>query len=50
MLADGIPGARLTVLEDGGHFGHIEQPAEFVTVYFTNPHTLGSKPVTDVLL
>jgi pimeloyl-ACP methyl ester carboxylesterase len=29
MLADGIPGARLTILEDSGHFGHIEQPAEF---------------------
>jgi RNA polymerase sigma factor (sigma-70 family) len=29
MLADGIPGARLTVLEDSGHFGHVEQPAEF---------------------
>jgi proline iminopeptidase len=29
MPADGIPGARLTVLEDSGHFGHVEQPAEF---------------------
>jgi pimeloyl-ACP methyl ester carboxylesterase len=29
MLADGIRGARLTVLEDSGHFGHVEQPAEF---------------------
>jgi proline iminopeptidase len=29
MLADGIPGARLTVPEDSGHFGHVEQPAEF---------------------
>jgi proline iminopeptidase len=31
MLADGIPDARLTILEDSGHFGHIEQPAEFTT-------------------
>ncbi|MEU9153554.1 hypothetical protein AB0D59_24055 [Streptomyces sp. NPDC048417] len=29
MLRDGIPGARLTVLEHSGHFGHVEQPAEF---------------------
>jgi pimeloyl-ACP methyl ester carboxylesterase len=29
MLRDGIPGARLTVLEHSGHFGHIEQPDEF---------------------
>ncbi|MFD3806902.1 alpha/beta hydrolase [Streptomyces sp. NPDC058619] len=29
MLRDGIPGARLAVLEHSGHFGHIEQPAEF---------------------
>ncbi|MET7685891.1 alpha/beta hydrolase [Streptomyces sp. NPDC005423] len=30
MLRDGIPGARLTVLEHSGHFGHVEQPAQFV--------------------
>ncbi|MEW2165611.1 alpha/beta hydrolase [Streptomyces sp. NPDC007084] len=29
MLRDGIPGARLTVLEHSGHFGHIEQPDHF---------------------
>ena len=29
MLRDGIPGAQLTVLEESGHFGHLEQPAEF---------------------
>jgi len=29
LLRDGIPGARLTVLEHSGHFGHVEQPAEF---------------------
>jgi pimeloyl-ACP methyl ester carboxylesterase len=29
MLADGIPGARLTILERSGHFGHVEQPVEF---------------------
>ncbi|GAA0242516.1 hypothetical protein GCM10009539_29940 [Cryptosporangium japonicum] len=28
-LAEGIPGARLTMLERSGHFGHVEQPAEF---------------------
>lgn len=28
-LVEGIPGARLTVLEHSGHFGHVEQPAEF---------------------
>ncbi|MEV1026603.1 alpha/beta hydrolase [Streptomyces sp. NPDC050264] len=29
LLRDGIPGARLTVLEHSGHFGHIERPAQF---------------------
>jgi pimeloyl-ACP methyl ester carboxylesterase len=29
QLAGGIPRAQLTVLEDSGHFGHVEQPAEF---------------------
>ncbi|MFH8533803.1 alpha/beta fold hydrolase [Streptomyces tendae] len=29
MLRDGIPGARLAVLEHSGHFGHVEQPEEF---------------------
>jgi len=29
MLVDGIPGARMRVLEQSGHFGHVEQPAEF---------------------
>jgi pimeloyl-ACP methyl ester carboxylesterase len=29
MLADGIPKAQLTVLENSGHFGHVEQPADF---------------------
>jgi len=24
-----IPGSRLLILEDSGHFGHVEQPAEF---------------------
>ncbi|MBV2353332.1 alpha/beta hydrolase [Streptomyces sp. J2-1] len=24
-----VPGSRLVVLEDSGHFGHLEQPAEF---------------------
>jgi pimeloyl-ACP methyl ester carboxylesterase len=28
-LRKGIPGARLVVLERSGHFGHLEQPAEF---------------------
>ncbi|MFJ1767145.1 alpha/beta fold hydrolase [Amycolatopsis sp. NPDC088138] len=28
-LRTGIPGARLVVLERSGHFGHLEQPAEF---------------------
>jgi pimeloyl-ACP methyl ester carboxylesterase len=30
MLMEGIPGAKLRVLEKSGHFGHVEQPAEFV--------------------
>jgi proline-specific peptidase len=29
MLHDGIPGSRLTVLEDSGHMGHLEQPEAF---------------------
>lgn len=29
VLHERIPGARLVVLEDSGHFGHLEQPAEF---------------------
>ena len=29
QLADGIPGAQLRVLARSGHFGHVEQPAEF---------------------
>ena len=29
QLADGIPGAQLRVLTHRGHFGHVEQPAEF---------------------
>ena len=29
LLAEGIPAARLRVLEHSGHFGHVEQPAEF---------------------
>jgi proline iminopeptidase len=29
QLADGIPGATLRTLEHSGHFGHVEQPAEF---------------------
>jgi proline iminopeptidase len=29
QLADGIPGAQLRVLPRSGHFGHVEQPAEF---------------------
>jgi pimeloyl-ACP methyl ester carboxylesterase len=29
-LRDGLPDARLCELSDSGHFGHIEQPAEFV--------------------
>jgi proline iminopeptidase len=28
-LADGIPGASLVTLEHSGHFGHLEEPAEF---------------------
>jgi proline iminopeptidase len=28
-LHEGIPGSELVVLEDSGHFGHLEQPAEF---------------------
>jgi pimeloyl-ACP methyl ester carboxylesterase len=28
-LHEGIPGAGLVVLEESGHFGHLEQPAEF---------------------
>lgn len=35
MLADGIPGARLTVLPDSGHFGHVEQPADFTKAIVT---------------
>ncbi|GAA2542719.1 alpha/beta hydrolase [Winogradskya consettensis] len=30
MLHEGIAGSRLVTLEDSGHFGHLEQPAEFV--------------------
>jgi pimeloyl-ACP methyl ester carboxylesterase len=29
MLHSGIPGSHLAILPDSGHFGHIEQPAEF---------------------
>jgi pimeloyl-ACP methyl ester carboxylesterase len=29
LLHAGIPGSQLTVLESSGHFGHVEQPAEF---------------------
>lgn len=29
QLHDGIPGSELVVLPDSGHFGHLEQPAEF---------------------
>jgi pimeloyl-ACP methyl ester carboxylesterase len=28
-LSDGIPGARLRILEHSGHFGHVEQPTAF---------------------
>lgn len=28
-LHRGIPGSKLIVLEDSGHFGHVEQPADF---------------------
>ncbi|BCY09528.1 alpha/beta fold hydrolase [Actinoplanes sp. L3-i22] len=30
MLHDGIPGSRLVLLEHSGHFGHLEEPAEFL--------------------
>jgi pimeloyl-ACP methyl ester carboxylesterase len=30
MLHSGIPGSHLVVLPDSGHFGHIEQPEEFL--------------------
>jgi proline iminopeptidase len=30
-LRDGIPGARLVILEKNGHFGHIEEPKAFAT-------------------
>jgi pimeloyl-ACP methyl ester carboxylesterase len=30
MLRSGIPGSHLVVLPDSGHFGHIEQPEEFL--------------------
>lgn len=29
QLADGIPGARQVVLENSGHFGHLEEPQAF---------------------
>jgi len=29
LLAEGIPDATMRVLEESGHFGHIEQPTEF---------------------
>jgi len=29
LMADALPDARLVVLEDSGHFGHLETPAEF---------------------
>jgi len=29
MLHHGIPGSRLVVLENSGHLGHLEEPAEF---------------------
>lgn len=29
MLHEGIPGSRLLLLPDSGHFGHLEQPEEF---------------------
>ncbi|PRY42588.1 hypothetical protein CLV43_104423 [Umezawaea tangerina] len=31
MLVTGIPHARALVLTDSGHFGHLEQPAEFAS-------------------
>ena len=30
MLHEGIAGSRLAMLEDSGHFGHLEQPREFL--------------------
>ncbi len=30
MLQAGIPGSHLAVLPDSGHFGHVEQPEEFL--------------------
>jgi pimeloyl-ACP methyl ester carboxylesterase len=32
-LADGIPGARLTVIEDCGHMAAIEQPAKVLEAF-----------------
>ena len=32
-LADGIPGARLTVIEDCGHMAAIEQPARVLAAF-----------------
>ncbi|MBG6064516.1 alpha/beta fold hydrolase [Micromonospora ureilytica] len=29
MLHEGIPGSRLTILENSGHFGHLEEPTAF---------------------
>ncbi len=30
-LHDGIPGSRLVILEESGHFGHLEQPEQFLS-------------------
>ncbi|WP_306216134.1 alpha/beta fold hydrolase [Actinoplanes sp. RD1] len=35
LLADGIPGAEMRWLENSGHFGHVEQPAEFTEAVLT---------------
>lgn len=35
MIHEAVPGARLTVLEEAGHLGHVERPEEFATAVGT---------------